>query len=380
MSESTGFLDRRRRELMRGERAVPLAYDDLREEAERHLREEPMAYTLGAAGGEGTVEENRRALARYRILPRALCDVSSLDLSVEFLGRDLPGPLLLAPIGTHGIYHEDGELATARAAAELGVPFTLASSATRTIEEVAEAMGSAPRLLQLYWPNEWDVAASYVERAEAAGYDAIVLTVDAQTPRWRPRILGHGYRKSEVSRAIPESDPVVERLAAERGQTVEEVLGSEALSKDRSLTWEDLSFLRDHTDLPIVLKGVLNPEDARKAVEYADGIVVSNHGGRQIDGEVGAATMLPRIVDAVGGEIPVVFDSGVRGGADVFKALALGADAVMLGRPYAFGLAIAGQRGVREVIENYLAEFESVLGQSGYDAAEAVGREAIVEP
>lgn len=379
MADATSFLDRRRRELMRGTKAVPLDYPGLRTVAEERLRERPYQFTIAAAGNETTVNENRRALDRCKILPRTLRDVSSIDVSTEFLGQEIAGPVLLAPIGTHAIYHDDGELATGRAAASVGIPFTVSSASSSSIEAVAEAMGDGPRLLQLYWPKEWSVAASYTARAEAAGYDGVMVTVDAQVPRFRYRVLEHAYRKSEVSRAIPESDPAVERLADERGVSVGEVIASDALSKDRSLEWDDLGYLREHTDLPIVLKGILNPDDARRAVDHADAIVVSNHGGRQIDGEVGAATMLPAVVDAVDGEIPVLFDSGVRGGADVFKALALGAGAVMIGRPYVFGLAIAGERGVREVVENTLAEFESVLGQAGHSSIETVDRDALVD-
>ena len=379
MADATAFLDRRRRELMRGDRAVPLDYDGLSEGAAERLEERPYQFTIAAAGDETTVDENRRALDRYRILPRTLRDVSSIDVSTELFGREIAGPVLLAPIGTHAVYHDDAELATGRAAASVGVPFTVSSASSRSIEAVAGAMGDAPRLFQLYWPKEWSVAASYVERAEAAGYDAVMLTVDAQVPRFRYRVLEHAYQKSEVSRAVPETDPAVERLAAERGTSVGDLLASGALSKDRSIGWDDLAFLREHADLPVVLKGVLNPDDARRAVDHADAIVVSNHGGRQIDGEVGAATMLPAVADAVEGEIPILFDSGVRGGADVFKALALGADAVMLGRPYVFGLAIAGERGVREVVENTLAELESVLGQAGHRSLGTVDRDAIVD-
>jgi isopentenyl-diphosphate delta-isomerase len=221
------------------------------------------------------------------------------------------------------------------------------------------------------------VAASYVERAEAAGYDAVVLTVDAQVPRWRQRLLETGYRKAEVTPALPRSDPAVERLAERRGESVDEVAAGEALAKDRSITWDDLAFLRDHTDLPLLLKGILRPADARRAVDHADGIVVSNHGGRQVDRAGPALEQLPDVVDAVGDDAPVLFDSGIRHGADAAVALALGADAVLLGRPYAYGLALAGEAGVMEVCRNLLADLDITLGLAGYRSFDELDRDAL---
>ena len=379
------FLARRRAALLAGERAVPLDYERLRERAREHLPRGPYAYAAGGAGTEDTMRANREAFRRYRIVTRVLRDVSERDLRVDLFGREVAAPLVLAPIGSQQIYHEEGELATARAAADLDVPMALSTGASRSIEDVAAANGDGMRLFQLYWPADWEVAASLVERAEAAGYDGIVLTVDSQLPKWRRRNLRNAYStRDDAPKAIFESDPVVRDRAEAAGQPLREYIDSATgLGKDTSLTWEDLDALRRWTDLPVVLKGILAPEDARRAAEWgAEGVVVSTHGGRQIDGEVGALAQLPAVVEAVeavGADTTVLLDSGIRGGADAFKALALGADAVLLGRPYVFGLTIAGQRGVRETVENYLAELESVVGLSGHAAIDEVDRGALVE-
>lgn len=378
-------IDRRTRELLDREDHVPLEYDRLREEAAKHLPREVYDYVAGGAGREDTIRANREAFDRYRIIPRVLRDISERDLSTTLLGEALSAPVGLAPVGGQAAYHEEGELAPARAAADLGVPFTLATGSTRSIEEVAEAMDEvdpeSTRFFQLYWPNDWDIAASVLTRAEDAGYDAVVVTLDSQINKWRRRNLKNGYTLGEAtSKATFLVDPVVERKADEQGITPEAFVNEgNALGKDASLTWEDLPFLREHTDLPIVLKGIVHPDDAERALEFgADGLIVSTHGGRQIDGAYPALEALPAVLDVVDGEVPVVLDSGVRTGADAFKALAVGADAAFVGRPFVFGLAIAGQRGVSEVLANVIAEFDSVLGLSGHASVDAVDRGAVV--
>lgn len=382
---SDSFIDRRTRELLDREDHVPLEYDQLRERAREHLPREVYDYVAGGAGREDTVRANRAAFDRYRIVPRVLRDISERDLSTTLLGQELTAPVGLAPVGGQAAYHEEGELAPARAAADLGVPFTLATGATRSIEDVATAMDEidpdSTRFFQLYWPNDWDVAASVVERAESNGYDAVVVTLDSQINKWRRRNLKNGYTLGEAtSKATFLVDPVVQRKADERGITPEEFVNEGGnLGKDASLTWEDLSFLREHTNLPIVLKGIVHPEDAQRALEAGvDGLVVSTHGGRQIDGAYPALEALPDVVEVVDGEVPVILDSGVRTGADAFKALALGADAAFVGRPFVFGLAIAGQRGVSEVLANVVAEFDSVLGLSGHANIDEIDRGAVV--
>ncbi|MGM0590043.1 MAG: alpha-hydroxy-acid oxidizing protein [Halobacteriota archaeon] len=357
--QSRSFLEAREREIMeRGGPTVPISFDELQRQAERAIEPRAFDYAAGGAGAEDTMRANRDAFRRYRILPRVLRDVSERDLSVELFGETLPAPVAVAPIGTHEKYHEEAELATARAASSLGVPLTLATASTKPLEEVAESMDETPAYFQLYWGEDWDATAELVDRAERAGYSALVVTVDSPLSRWRPRNLERAYSTLDDTPSAT----------------------ADAGTKDPSLTWDDLTFLRERTGLPIVLKGILHPHDAVTAVERGvDGLVVSNHGGRSVDGALGALDALPSVVEAVGGRVPVLFDSGIRGGADIFKAVALGATAVLVGRPYVYGLAIAGEQGVYEVLYNYLAELDSVLGMSGHTSIAELDEEALVE-
>jgi isopentenyl diphosphate isomerase/L-lactate dehydrogenase-like FMN-dependent dehydrogenase len=298
-------------------------------------------------------------------------DLSVRDLSTELLGTPMPAPVLLAPIGVQTLLHPDGELASARAAAALGLPLITSTASATALEQIAEANGDGPRWFQLYWPNDDEIAASFVRRAEAAGYSALVLTVDNYVPGWKPRDLQQAYLPFLEGVGIAQylSDPVflegLEKSPEEdMGAAVGHFLGVFANPR---LTWERLEWLRGTTSLPIVLKGILHPDDAREARERGvDGIVVSNHGGRQIDGAIASLEALPPIIDAVGEEITVLLDSGVRSGADAFKALALGADAVLVGRPYLWGLALDGQNGVETVMRSLLAELDLTMALSGF--------------
>lgn len=312
---------------------------------------------------------NEEAFARWRIVPRMLCDVATRDLSTSVLGTALPAPLGLAPTGMQTIVHPEGELAVARAAAAVGLPMAVSTVSDRTLEEIAAA-ADGPKWFQLYWPVDRELAASLLARAERAGYQAVIVTLDAFLPGWKPRDLsgawqpflqGIGianYTSDPVFRALLDKPPKEDLMAAV-GQFVMQ------FSNPR-LTWEDLEFLRSCTTLPIALKGILHPDDARLAREHGvDAVVVSNHGGRQVDGAIAALDALPAIVDAVGGELEVLLDSGVRSGADVVKALALGADAVLLGRPYLWGLAAGGEAGVLAVLRGMLAELDLTIALSG---------------
>jgi len=313
-----------------------------------------------------------------------LRDVARRDLSMKLLGTNLPTPVLLAPVGAQALLHPEAEIATARAAASLSIPFVLSTSSSRSIEEVAQAAGTAMRWFQLYWSKDPDLNASFAQRAERAGYSALVVTLDAAILGWRPQELQRVYQPFAQQEGVTNyfSDPVFRQVLA---QTPEEnpqaaITHYTTLFSNPALTWDHLASLRQHTRLPILLKGIMHPADALKAIEYhMDGIIVSNHGGRQVDGARAALDALAAIVPAVQGRIPILFDSGIRGGADVFKALALGAQAVLLGRPYLWGLALGGEQGVREVLLNFLAELDLTMALSGYNSVQTLDRMALVK-
>jgi isopentenyl diphosphate isomerase/L-lactate dehydrogenase-like FMN-dependent dehydrogenase len=344
---------------------------ELEESARQRLEPGPFWYVVGAAGVGATARANREAFDRWRIVPRMLRDATVRDLSTTVLGTALPAPVMVAPVGVQSILHPDGELATARAAAALGLPMVLSTASSYTIEEVATVNGDGPRWYQLYWPNDDEVCASLLRRAQASGFTTLVVTLDTWTLAWRPHDLDSGYLPflRGVGTAIPFSDPA---FRAGLARPPEEDLTAAVLrwvpmftGTDKS--WDRLPFLREHWAGPIVLKGVLHPDDAKRAADAGmDGIVVSNHGGRQVDGAIAALDALPGIVDAVGGRLTVLFDSGVRTGADAVKALALGARSVLIGRPVAYGLAHGGEAGVRHVLRSLLADLDLTVALSGY--------------
>jgi isopentenyl diphosphate isomerase/L-lactate dehydrogenase-like FMN-dependent dehydrogenase len=354
-----------------GERpGQPLDWPALAREAERVAEPQAAGYVFGAAGTEDTMRANEAAFRRWRIVPRMLRDVSARDLSRTVLGTECPAPVGLAPIGVQTLVHDDGEHASARAAAAVGLPMAVSTMSTTTMEEIAAA-GDGPKWFQLYWPTDRDVAASFLTRAEAAGYRAIVVTLDTFLPGWKPRDLQRAWQPflQGVGIANYLADPVFRaRLAKPPEEDLQAAVGEfVGVFTNPRLTWEDLEFLRSRTTLPIALKGILHPEDARAAREHGmDAVVVSNHGGRQVDGAIAALDALPAIVDAVGDDLEVLLDSGVRCGADVVKALALGADAVLLGRPYIWGLAVGGEAGVLAVLRALLAEVDLTIGLSGH--------------
>ncbi|WP_329787337.1 lactate 2-monooxygenase [Lentzea sp. DG1S-22] len=356
--------------------------DALEQSARERLGPGPFWYVAGGAGSGATVRANRDAFERVRIVPRMLTNATERHLGVSVLGTELPAPVMLAPVGVQSILHPDGELATARAAAELGVPMVLSTASSHTIEEVAEASGDGPRWYQLYWPNDPEVCASLLERAKKAGYTALVVTLDTWTLAWRPHDLDQAYLPflRGVGTAIPFSDPAF-RAGLQKAPEEDlpmAILRWVGMFTGTDKSWDQLSFLREHWDGPIVLKGIQHPDDARRAVESGmDGVVVSNHGGRQVDGAVGSLDALPAIVEAVGEQVDVLFDSGIRTGADVVKALALGAKAVMVGRPFAYGLAHGGQVGVKHVLRSLLADFDLTLGLSGHRSPAELGPDAL---
>jgi isopentenyl diphosphate isomerase/L-lactate dehydrogenase-like FMN-dependent dehydrogenase len=350
----------------------PVSIAELERAVEERL-DDPRArsYVFGGAGREDAMRANLEAFRRWRIVPRMLRDVSQRDLTVEVFGTAMPAPVILAPVGVQSIVHSEGELAVARAAAAVGLPMTLSTASSFSIEDVAAAAPSGPKWFQLYWPRSRDFAASLISRAEAAGYGAIVLTVDAFLPGWKPRDLQGAWQPffDGIGIANYTSDPVFQSMLDKPPEEDPQAAIGQFIFQfsHPELRWEDLEFLRAATDLPILVKGILHPEDATMAGERGiDGVVVSNHGGRQIDGEIAALDALPAIADAVGDDLTVLVDSGVRSGADVFKALALGADAVLIGRPYIWGLALGGEAGVLAVLRAILAELDLTLGLSGH--------------
>jgi len=395
-------------------RSVPVDPARLEEAARTRMSPEAFAYIAGGAGLEETMRANRAAFDRLQIVPRVLHDISTRDTSVELFGRQLPGPFLLAPIGVLEMAHREADLAVARAAAVEAVPMIFSNQASVPMERCAEAMGSSPRWFQLYWSTSNDLVESLVGRAEACDCEAIVVTLDTTLLGWRTRDLDLAYLPFLRGKGIAQytSDPVFLRLVDQDERPMERqrptlstlsalyqltraypgsFLANLRSPRPRtavrrfleiysrpSLTWNDLPFLRERTKLPILLKGVLHPDDARRAVaDGIDGLVVSNHGGRQIDGEIATIDALPAVAKAVDRQVPILLDSGVRGGADAFKAVALGASAVLIGRPYVYGLAIAGERGVRDVLQNFLADFDLTMGLAGCASIDEISAESL---
>ena len=353
-----------------GESPWPVGADEWEARAAEQLDAGPYGYIAGGAGAESTLRANREAFERRRLRPRMLAAHTERDISVEVLGTRSPYPFLLAPVGVLSIAHADGELAAARAAAAARVPFVLSTAASHSIEEIADAMGDAPRWFQLYWVSNRDVVASLVRRAEAAAYSAIVVTLDTLILGWRPRDLRNAYLPFRQGEGIAQftSDPAFRELLPVAAEQDPLVAAATMLSMfpNLALRWDDLAYLRELTSLPILVKGVLTAEDAARALMAGvDGIVVSNHGGRQVDGAVAALDALIEVRAAVGPEATVLVDGGVRGGADVVKAMALGANAVLVGRPYVYALAVGAEPGVAALIEQLAAETDLTLALLG---------------
>ena len=363
---------------------LPVDYAALFERARSAMPPSVLAYVEGGCGNEHTQRGNVAAFERWGVLPRMLVDCTKRDLSIELLGHKLPTPMFLSPIGVIGLVAPDGhgDIAAAKAAAQTGVPFIASTLANDPMEEVAKHLGETPGYFQLYTPRDVGVAESLVRRAEAAGFKALVVTLDTWLTGWRPRDLntasfpqlrGHAlmnYFTDPVFRASlsapPEEDggAAVQRWAAIFG---------------RALTWADLPWLRGLTKMPLVLKGICHPDDARRAIDAGvDAVFCSNHGGRQANGGLAAIDMLPAVVEAAAGRVPVLFDSGVRSGTDMIKAIALGATAVGLGRPYAYGLALDGVAGIVHVIRSVLAEADLLMAVDGYPRLEDLGPAALM--
>lgn len=366
---------------------VPPSYEKLRQRAREEMSDEAYGYVEGSAGSEDTARENQESFRRWRIIPRIMRDVSERSLSVEVLDDELSVPFLLAPVGVLSIAHERADLAVAEAASSLDVPFVLSTVSSEGMEDVAEKADEegdedTPRWFQLYPSTDTELNESLLQRAEDAGYSAVVVTLDAHLLGWRERDLENAYLPFLDGEGLANyfSDPVFRESLPHPPEENEFAAIRQFIDvfSDPSITWENLEEIVGMTDLPVVVKGVLHPDDAIEAVERgAEGVVVSNHGGRQMDGAVGALDSLPRVVEAVDEDATVLFDSGVRRGADALKAIALGADAVLLGRPYVYGLAVNGADGVRSVLKNFRGDFDITLGLSGCTSVNEVGESVL---
>ena len=354
------------------ELAVPGDLSQLEAHAAENLSPEALSYIRAGAGDRDTTRANAAAFRRWRIRRRTGRKPAKVDLSTTILGTRMPAPVLFAPVGVQTLAHPEGDLATARAAARLGLTYVHSTQGAYKMEDVAEANGDGSRWYQLYWPTDDELVASFLGRAAAAGYTHLVITLDTTLLGWRPLDLDIGYSPFLENKGIANytSDPVFQRKHMPVPAEVAPLAAGIAFARvfqNPGLSWDQLPLIRANWDGPILLKGIQSPRDARLAIEHGiDGIVVSNHGGRQVDGAIASLDALRPIVRAVDGRMPVLFDSGIRTGRDAFKALALGADAVLVGRPYLYGLALDGQRGTRSVMRRLVDELEAEVRKAGH--------------
>ena len=361
---------------------LPMAYTELERRATQALPPSVLSYVAGGAGDEATQRANVDAFGHWGLAPRMFVGAKERDLSVELFGTRWPASLFLSPIGVIGICAQDGhgDLATARAAARTGVPMVASTLTADPLEQVARELGDTPGFFQLYTPTDRDLAASFVQRAEKAGFKGIVVTLDTWITGWRPRDLSTSNFPMLRGLCLENyfSDPVFRsRLKTPPEEDLRSAVRLWAQVFGNPLTWDDLPWLRSLTKLPLLVKGILHPDDARRAIEGGvDGIYCSNHGGRQANGGLPALDCLADIVEAAAGT-PVLFDSGVRSGADVVKALALGATAVGVGRPYAWGLALGGTEGVVHVLRTILAEADLMMAVDGYRTRADLTRDSL---
>ena len=404
--------------------AVPVDGEALERAARKATSAEAFAYLAGGAGAEATMAANRAAFARWQVWPRVLRDVAERDLSIELLGRRRATPFLLSPIGVAELAHADADVAVGRAASALDVPYMLSNQASRPMEEVAAAMGGGSRWFQLYWSASDELNASLLRRAAAAGCEAVVVTLDTHVLGWRTRDLDAAFLPFTRGQGIAQytSDPVFAGLVRDRvargggggarPKVTPKLLASalriaragagtrlveggvrDALRSplpraavetfldvfsDPSLTWDDLARIREWTDLPVLLKGIVHPDDASgRSTPASTGSWCRTTAAARSIAPSPPSTRCPRSWSGSAGRVPVVLDSGVRGGADAFIALALGATAVGIGRPYAYGLAVAGEDGVREVVRNHLAELDITMALAGHRSIAEIGRDSL---
>jgi L-lactate dehydrogenase (cytochrome) len=362
--------------------AIPDDLAKLEAQAAKVLGPEALAYILAGAGDRDTTRANAAAFRRWKVKRARGRRPKSVDLSTTILGTRMPAPVLFAPVGVQTLAHPEGDLASARAAAQLGLTYIHSTQAAYKMEDVAAANGKSSRWYQLYWPTDDELTKSFLHRAKAAGYTHLVITLDTTLLGWRPLDLDRGYSPFLENKGIANytSDPVFQRkmpLPAEAAPLPTGIVFA-GVFQNPGLSWSRLPLIRANWDGPILLKGIQSPRDARMAVEHKiDGIVVSNHGGRQVDGAIGSLDALRPIVREVGDEIAVLFDSGIRTGRDAFKALALGADAVLIGRPYLYGLALGGQAGTRAVMRRLVDDLAAEVRRSGHRSHRSLSRSSL---
>ena len=346
---------------------LPHHYNTLKSTAKENIPAPHFGYIASGASNEETARANEAAFEKYKVIPRFLTNVEHLDTSISLFGNHYPHPFLLAPVGMLKLAHDDAELAVARAAAKHDIPFVQSTVSSYSMEDVTGAAPNSPKWFQLYWSSEENIAYSMVERAEHLGYEAIVITVDTVMIGHRVTDLHYNFSplKKGLGKANYEADPVfIDSLADPSEEAVIQKIVDNLYHPH--LNWEHIKEIKRRTKLPVLLKGILHPNDAQLALDHGiDGLIVSNHGGRQLDGVISSLEALGPIAEAVNGRIPVLFDSGVRRGTDIIKAIALGADAVLLGRPYVYGLAIDGQSGVEHVLESFIKELRISLSLGG---------------
>jgi len=353
---------------MSKEQDFPLTFEEWERRASETMLPGGFGYASTGAGRGETEKRNAEAFSKWAIVPRMLQDVSTVDMGVKMFGRSYKTPFFLAPIGVQVLAHEEAECATAKAAAVMEVPFIVSTVSSCSLEEISEAAPSGPKWFQLYFSSVHpELSYSMVERAERSGYEAIVITVDTVMAGWREQDIRSGFSPlaSGYGKGNYVNDPVfMKSLPNQDGESV--IASIFENIQHPNLTWKDIEEVKKRTSLPVLIKGILHPEDAKIAVEYGvDGIIVSNHGGRQLDGVIASIDALPEIVEAVDGQIPILLDSGVRRGIDAVKSLALGATGVLIGRPFLYGLAAGGQKGVEKVLERFIQETEVSLALSG---------------
>lgn len=348
---------------------IPVSFEELEKKAEQHLSEEAFGYIYGGAGSEITRRNNKDAFNEWQIIPRVLTDVSRRNIGTELFGKRYSSPLLFAPVGVLSLANREGDIAVAEAAKNLNVPQVVSTVSSFTMEEIAKAGGDNLRWFQLYWGSDKEFTNSLIKRAEDSGYEAIVVTLDTRVFAWRETGIKNAYLPFLFFQGLANylNDPVfLSRIGDPANNRIKALLHFSHCFSNPASTWEDLAEIKNATDLPIIIKGILHPDDAEMAVKAGvDGIIVSNHGGRQLDGAMGALNALPKIAERVGDKTTLLFDSGIRRGADVFKAMALGAKAVLVGRPYVYGLALDGREGVELIIKNLLADTDLTLGLAG---------------